>query len=213
MRILLLLLISVTIFSCESQIPNPKKLGFQGIPIFEKQVTEKGDTVDIEIPFVVPPFRFLNQDSVFITNKDFENKIYVVDFFFTKCPSICPEMTKQMLRIHDKFKGDDRVSLISHSIDYVNDSVSVLKEHAEALNVEAPKWHFVECDRDQTYAFAKHYMNTAVENEDAPGGYEHSGYIVLADANGHLRAYADGTSVEKIDIFMGDIEILLKEMK
>ena len=86
MRILLLLLISVTIFSCESQVPTPKELGFQGIPIFEKQVTEKGDTVDVEIPFVIPQFRFLNQDSVFITNKDFENKVYVVDFFFTKCP-------------------------------------------------------------------------------------------------------------------------------
>jgi protein SCO1/2 len=213
MRILFLLLISVILFSCESEIPNPKKLGFQGIPTLEKQVNEKGDTVAVEVPFVVPPFRFLNQDSVFITNKDFENKIYVVDFFFTKCPSICPKMTKQMLRIHEKFKTDDRVALISHSIDYVNDSVSVLKEHAQALGVTAPKWHFVECDRDQTYAFAKHYMNTAVENEEAPGGYEHSGYIVLIDKDGHLRSYADGTSVEKIDIFMEDIKLLLKEMK
>jgi protein SCO1/2 len=85
-----------------------------------------------------------------------------------------------------------------------------LKEHAEALGITtANKWHFVETDRDQTYEFAKHYMNTAVENEDAPGGYEHSGYLVLIDQDGHLRSYADGTDAEKVDVFIEDIKLLL----
>lgn len=212
MRIILSILITATFLACNTEIPNPKKLGFQGIPTFEMQVDENGDSTKVEIPFVVPPFRFLNQDSVYITNEDFKNKVYVVDFFFTKCPTICVKMTGQMLRIHEAFKDDDRVVLLSHSIDYLNDSVSVLAEHAHDLGVKTPKWHFVECDRDQTYAFAKHYMNTAVENEDAPGGYEHSGYLVLTDTNGHLRSYADGTSPEKVDVLMEDIKILLKEM-
>lgn len=204
-------MLAVALMSCE--VPNPKKLGYQGIPTYEMQVDENGDSVSVEVPFVVPEFRFLNQDSTYITNQDFEGKIYVVDFFFTKCPSICVDLTRSMLRIHDEFKDDDRVALISHSIDYLNDSVSVLKAHAQDLGVEAPKWHFVECDRDQTYAFAKHYMNTAVENEDAPGGYEHSGYLVLTDTEGHLRSYADGTSAEKVDVFIEDIKILLREME
>ncbi len=151
-----------------------------------------------------------NQDSVYITNEDFKNKVYIVDFFFTKCPSICPEMTKQMLRIHEVFKDDSRVALISHSIDYINDSIPALKDHAVALGImTANKWHFVETDRTQTYDFAKHYMNTAVENEDAPGGFEHSGYLVLVDQNGHLRSYADGTMAEKVDVFIEDIKLLL----
>jgi len=120
-------------------------------------------------------------------------------------------MTEQMLRIHEAFKDNKQVSLISHSIDYVNDSIPALKEHAEALGIKnANKWHFVETDRDQTYTFAKHYMNTAVENEDAPGGYEHSGYLVLVDQNGHLRSYADGTDAEKVDEFIKDIKLLLE---
>ena len=213
MKYLLFALTITALFACDAEIPNPKKLGYQGIPTIETQVNENGDSVKVEIPFVVPEFKFLNQDSNYVTNKDFEGKIYVVDFFFTKCPSICVDLTRNMLRIHDEFKDDDRVALISHSIDYLNDSVSVLKAHAVDLGVEAPKWHFVECDRDQTYAFAKHYMNTAVENEDAPGGYEHSGYLVLTDTDGHLRSYADGTSPEKVDVLIEDIKILLKEME
>ncbi len=210
MRIILFF-IALLFVTCEAEIPNPKKLGFQGIPQIVKSVDDKGDTIKTEVPFTVPTFRFLNQDSVYITNQDFKNKIYVVDFFFTKCPSICPKMTKQMLRIHDAFKNEEQVALISHSIDYINDSVPVLAEHAKALGVRSPKWNFVTCDRDQTYAFAKHYMNTAVENEAAPGGYEHSGYIVLVDKNGHLRSYADGTKSKKVDVLIEDIKILLKE--
>lgn len=213
MKYLLFAIITIALFACDAEIPNPKKLGYQGIPTFETQLDKNGDSVKVEVPFVVPEFKFLNQDSNYVTNADFEGKIYVVDFFFTKCPSICVDLTRSMLRIHDEFKDDDRVALISHSIDYLNDSVSVLKEHAVDLGVEAPKWHFVECDRDQTYAFAKHYMNTAVENEDAPGGYEHSGYLVLTDIDGHLRSYADGTNAEKVDVFIEDIKILLKEME
>jgi protein SCO1/2 len=210
MQKILFVIFVLIIVACDSQIPNPKKLGYQGIPIFEKVVNEQGDTLTVEKPFVVPSFRFRNQDSVYITNADFKNKVYIVDFFFTKCPSICPEMTKQMLRIHEAFKDNDSVALISHSIDYVNDSIPVLKEHAEALGITtANKWHFVETDRDQTYEFAKHYMNTAVENEDAPGGYEHSGYLVLIDQDGHLRSYADGTDAEKVDVFIEDIKLLL----
>lgn len=213
MRVLLIATVLTTLWACNVEIPNPKKLGYQGIPTVETTVDENGDSIQVEVPFVVPDFRFLNQDSTYITNQDFKGKVYVVDFFFTKCPSICVDLTRSMLRIHDEFKDDNRVALISHSIDYLNDSVSVLKEHAVDLGVEAPKWHFVECDRDQTYAFAKHYMNTAVENENAPGGYEHSGYLVLTDVDGHLRSYADGTDPEKVDGFIEDIKLLLKEME
>jgi protein SCO1/2 len=210
MRYSLLFFILLAFFACE--IPNPKKLGFQGVPQYETKIVN-GDTVKTEIPFKVSKFRFLNQDSVWVTNETFKNKIYVVDFFFTTCPSICPKMTKQMLRIHDAYKDDETVGLLSHSIDYINDSVAVLADYARKIGIKtSEKWHFVVCDRDQTYAMAKEYMNTAVENENAPGGYEHSGYLVLVDKNGHLRSYCDGTDPEKVDIFIEDIQLLLNEM-
>ena len=100
-KLLLVLIVTFSIIACDTEIPNPKKLGYQGIPIFEKVINEKGDTVTVEKPFVVPDFRFRNQDSVYITNEDFKNKVYIVDFFFTKCPSICPEMTNQHYQLCD----------------------------------------------------------------------------------------------------------------
>ncbi|MCB0852983.1 MAG: SCO family protein, partial [Bacteroidetes bacterium] len=105
---------------------KPKNLPYLGI----KDVTANGDTLF----HTIPPFAFLDQDSALITEADFEGKVYITDFFFTSCPSICPKMKSQMIRIHDAFLNDDRLVLLSHTIDPENDSVAVLKAYADALD-------------------------------------------------------------------------------
>ncbi|MEN0006837.1 MAG: SCO family protein [Bacteroidota bacterium] len=158
---------------------------------------------------VISAFSFINQDSQLITNQTFEGKAYVADFFFTSCPTICPVMTREMMRIHERFKADDRFLLLSHSIDTKRDTVQRLKEYAEGLGVDGSAWHFVTGDRTELFAIADDYYNVVTEDASAPGGYDHSGRFTLVDQNGHIRAYCNGTSSEEVAIFMNQIEKLL----
>ncbi len=176
------------------------------LPILGHKGVENGDTVY----HAIPTFAFINQDSQLVTNKTFADQIYVADFFFTKCPTICPVVKKQMLRIYDQF-GDEPLALLSHSIDTRNDSVPALKSYAKKLNIEAPKWHLVTGKRDDIYEIADDYFSIATEDPDAPGGFNHSGRLILVDQNRHIRSFCDGTDPESVDRFMKDIEKLLKE--
>ncbi|MEM9990930.1 MAG: SCO family protein [Bacteroidota bacterium] len=161
----------------------------------------------------IPAFTFVNQDSSIITNATFDGKIYIADFFFTYCPTICPKMTKQMLRIYDKYGNDDRVLLLSHAIDTKRDTVGRLREYAENLGVTSDKWHFLTGDRDAIGEIADDYMSIVIEDPEAPGGFDHSGRIILVDKNRQIRSFADGTNPEEVNRFMRDMDILLKEME
>ncbi|WNJ18240.1 SCO family protein [Pontibacter sp. G13] len=159
----------------------------------------------------IPDFSFVDQDSQVVNQETVAEKIYVVDFFFTSCPSICPKMSQQMLRLHDEFKDEDRVVLISHSIDPAYDDVKVLNEYATALGVDSKKWHLVTGEKDSIYHMATQYMISAAEDENAPGGFIHSGAFMLVDTNRHIRAYFDGTKPEQVDELMDAIRSLLNE--
>lgn len=156
-------------------------------------------------------FQFVNQDSQFVNNASFENKIYVTDFFFTSCPTICPKMKSQMILLHDEFKERDDFLLLSHTIDTRHDSVAVLREYAERLGVESENWHFVTGVRDEIYEIAKKYMVSAGEDESAPGGYIHSGAFILIDKQNQIRGYYDGTVAEETQELITDIKRLLDE--
>lgn len=164
-----------------------------------------------EVPHAIPDFAFVNQDSVAVTNETFAGKIYVADFFFTSCPTICPKVKAQMLRIYERFQDEERLALLSHSIDVKRDTVGRLKTYAENLGVSAPKWHFVTGEKDEIYDIADDYFNIVVDDASAPGGFDHSGRIVLVDEDRHLRSYCNGTNAEEVDRFMWDIERLLAE--
>ena len=192
-----LFLVAIFFFSCE---PN-------ALPVLGKPRIVNG----VEQPHEIPDFVFVNQDSSLVTNATFEGKVYVVDFFFISCPTICPKIKAQMLRIHERFKDENRLVLLSHSIDTKRDTVARLKHYAENLGVSAPKWHFVTGDKDAIYDIADDYFNIVVDDDSAPGGFDHSGRIVLVDQNRHLRSYCKGTDPEEVDRFMEDIERLLKE--
>lgn len=177
------------------------------LPVIGNISVVTGDTLYHEIP----DFRFVNQDSQWVTNQTFADKIYVADFFFTSCPTICPKVTKQMLRIYERYDNDNRLALLSHSIDVKRDSVGRLKQYAEGLGVSSERWHFVTGDHDAIYDMADDYFSTALVDSNAPGGFNHSGLLILVDAKRHVRSFCDGTDEEAVDEFMEDIDQLLRQ--
>jgi protein SCO1/2 len=178
------------------------------LPVYGEISVENGDSVYHSIR----DFSFINQDSQVVNNASFEGKIYISDFFFTSCPTICPKVKKQMLRIYDAFENEPRLEFISHSIDSKRDSVPVLKAYAKKINISSDRWHLVTGDKKEIYDIARDYFSIAVEDPNAPGGYDHSGYIILVDKDRHIRAYCDGTNEEEVDEFMEKIKKLLAEM-
>ena len=171
-----------------------------------KTLNASGDTVYHQIP----PFRFLNQDSTWVTEKDMEGKIYVADFFFTTCPTICPKMKTQLLRIYERYAANDVVRILSHSIDPEFDQVSVLKNYANKLHIETPRWNLLTGDKKAIYAIGqKSYMVAAQEDSNEVGGFVHSGAFILVDKGRHVRGIYDGTKEEDVNHLIEDLEKLL----
>jgi protein SCO1/2 len=190
----------LVVLGCQQE----KKLPFLG----PKEVREQGDTLYHKIP----DFKFLNQDSLWVSQKDMAGKIYVADFFFTTCPTICPKMKTQLLRIYDKFAEDDRVRILSHTIDPEYDGVRVLKEYAKKLNITSPRWNLVTGKKSDIYRLGeKSYMVTAQEDANEEGGFVHSGAFILVDKNRHVRGIYDGTKEEDVNHLIEDMTLLLKE--
>ena len=180
----------------------------EALPILGNSEIVNGDTIYHQ----VRDFSFINQDSQEVNNATFEGKAYVVDFFFISCPTICPMVNKQMLRVYDRFKDDDRLLLLAHTIDTKHDTIPRLKQFAQNLGVSNDKWIFVTGIKDSIYSIANDYFSIAIEDPAAPGGFDHSGRLILVDKNRHVRSFCDGTDPESVDRFMKDIEVLLKEM-
>ena len=172
-----------------------------------------GDQIVIDTVYhKVADFQFVDQDSALITPQTFENKIYVTDFFFTSCPTICPLMKKQMLRVYEAFENNNEVVLLSHTIDPEYDTVALLHEYAQRLGVKSDKWHFVTGEKDAIYEAAqKSYMVTADKDNNAPGGFIHSGAFILVDKDRRIRGIYDGTKPEEVDHMMQDMQHLLQE--
>lgn len=189
--------------SCQEK----KKLPYLG-PKKTQVVGGKIDTIYHQIP----AFRFLNQDSTWISEKDMVGKIYIADFFFTSCPTICPKMKTQLLRIYDRYSTNDIVRILSHSIDPAYDTPKVLNEYAKKLQVKSPKWNMLTGDKSIIYRLGeKSYMVTAQEDKNEAGGFVHSGAFILVDKNRHVRGIYDGTQEIEVNHLIEDIELLLQE--
>ncbi len=199
----LTLLFLVTVFiGCDQQSSNEK------LPYLGNMAFEENDT----IYHTIQDFQLVDQDNSFITNETFANQVYVADFFFTSCPTICPKMKAQMLRVYERFESNNDVAILSHTIDPAYDTVALLKDYSERLGVRSDKWKFVTGDQDYIYDLAeKSYMSVADEDSDAPGGFVHSGAFLLVDKDRRIRGFYDGTVPEQVDVLMNDIEKLLKE--
>lgn len=203
--ILLLTVLSVT--ACQSTDKLPI-LGNREAVIRN----ENGLPVTDSVYHTIPGFAFVSQYGDTVTNHTLDGKIYVADFFFTVCPTICPKMKTQLKRVYDQFRGNKNVVLLSHTIDPDHDSVAVLREFAANLGVKDRQWLFVTGNRDKIYEIGeKSYMVTAQADSTAPGGLIHSGAFILVDTQKHIRGIYDGTTVEGVDKLMRDIEKLLDE--
>lgn len=174
----------------------------------------------------VPEFVFQNQDNRYVTNEDFLGKVYVAEFFFTSCPSICIEMNQNMKILDEEFGGRDDFGIASFTIDPVNDTPVVLKKYAERLNVKSQNWHFLTGKIDDVYELSNSGFNIfAGVNPAVAGGFEHQGFFALIDKNGYIRSRKDSNgnpivyylgidnpSADKqgIDMIKEDIRKLLK---
>ncbi len=204
MRYITLALALLTLAACN--LLNPPK---GPLPILgNRDVAPNGDTIYPK----VADFAFVNQDSQLVTNATFANKAYVTDFFFIHCPTICPKVKAQAKRIYDEFATESNLILLSHSIDTKHDTVAALHNYAQKIGIKDTKrWHLVTGEHDAIYSMADDYFSVAIVNPDAPGGFDHSGRLILVDKNRHVRAFCDGTDPKDVDRFMDDIRRLLSE--
>ena len=150
---------------------------------------QKSDLVEIG---PVPAFKLTNQDNKTISNADYLGKVYVVEFFFSTCPTICPKMNESMLQLQNEFYGNPNFGIASITIDPAKDTPQILKEHANLLGVKHYNWHFLTGDKEYIYSLANKGFNLyAGENNKVAGGFEHSGLFALVDKDGKIRCRKD----------------------
>lgn len=161
------------------------------------------------------PFKLVNQYGDTITEKNVEDKIFVADFFFTTCPSICRDMAVEKRRLQDVFKDDDQIMILSHTVTPEMDSVPVMYEYAEMQGAIKGKWELLTGDKPQIYKLARQSY-FAVMDEGGNGDesdFIHTENFVLVDPNKRIRGFYDGTSKEDVDLLIADIAILKEEFK
>jgi protein SCO1/2 len=178
------------------------------LPIFGEREVVGTDTTY----HTIADFRFIDQDSSEVTPETFRGKIYVTDFFFTSCRTICPIMKTQMLRVYDSIQNDPAVLLLSHTIDPEYDTVALLHDFADRLGVKSSKWHFVTGEKEEIYKLAQtSYFSTALEDKTEPDGFIHSGAFLLIDPQRRIRGKYDGTKEDDVNRLLADIQRLKNE--
>ncbi len=158
----------------------------------------------------IKPFRLIDQngDSVFLSNV--EGKVVLADFFFTTCGTICPKMSRQMVRVQEAFAADDRVMLLSHSVTPEADSVPMLHAYAQQYGVDHRRWRLMTGDRKQIYALARtSYFAVLDQGDGGPDDFVHTENFVLVDPQGRIRGFYDGTKAEEVDRAIDDMRWLL----
>lgn len=218
MRIISLLLLALLSSACGNTSDDKKYEGNsrgEELPYLgQYKLVENNEGSNDTLYHKVGDFKLVNQDSVEISNEDVEGKIYVADFFFTSCPTICPKMKAQMLRVYDSIQDEPDVLILSHTIDPEYDTVALLKKFSEQLGVTDDKWHFLTGNKDDIYKLGQRsYMVTAIEDPAEPGGFIHSGAFLLVDRQGHIRGVYDGTDPVEVNDLIKDIKRLKREDK
>ena len=198
--------------SSEEEVPVTQNLPFYNSADFTPHwITPKSDSLDDF--HRIPPFSLTNQNGETITEKTFAGKIYVVDFFFTSCPGICPKMTKNMTLLQDAFRDDDEVLLMSHSVTPESDSVSILRGYADMNDVQDGKWHLVTGERSEIYDLGRnqYFVEENMGLEKSPSDFLHTENFVLIDQNRHIRGIFNGLDKADIQHLIEDIKTLKNE--
>ncbi len=186
------------------------------------KIVDNFTKTEMAIIGTVPNFTFTNQKGETVDNESYEDKVYVAEFFFTTCPSICPIMNQNMVKIQNEFYGNPKLGIASFTINPEYDTTEVLAQYAESYKITNPHWHLLTGNKDEIYKLANEGFNLYVA--DAPeveGGFEHSGFFALIDKEGNIRSrfdengnpiiYYDGLEAEGILMLIEDIKVLMKE--
>lgn len=161
----------------------------------------------------IPPFTLVNQEGDTITEKTFDHKIYVVDFFFTTCPGICPKMTANMMGLQTEFLADEEVMLLSHSVVPAADSVPVLKKYAEDKGISSETWHLATGDQKEIYTLGRkeYFVEEDLGVEKEVDEFLHTENFVLIDKQRHIRGLYNGLNQRSIQQLIADIKTLQME--
>ncbi len=211
MKITFLALIVLTFFSCKNTNSNQKVLPILGnADVIYKMINGK-EVADTVFP-KIPSFEYLNQDSVMIKSSSMKGKIWVADFIFTNCQSICPKMTDEMKRLNNLTKDlSNSIQFMSFSIDPKTDSPHVLKNYINAKGITAKNWQFFTGSEARTHALGiDNFLIVAQEDIEAAGGYAHSEAFTLVDREGYVRGVYKTTDSKQVDKLEKDIRKLLK---
>jgi protein SCO1/2 len=208
--------LAILLWNCDSKPQQENYLPYLGNKHTENVLEINPGSLDTvyridTVYHKIAPFAFYNQEGEIITNEEVAGKVYVADFFFTSCPTICPIMKKEMLRVYEQFQDDPNFKILSHSIDPTYDTVPLLKDYSMRLGVEdASTWHFLTGDKEKIFEIGQtSYLTTAMEDKNEPGGLLHSGAFVLVDQEGHIRGVYDGTKEDQVNKLIADIPKLL----
>ncbi len=209
-----LLVLSAIIVSIIYSILKPDRK----LPVYEPEMVN-AELVDSTVQYVrkyhkISDFNLINQNGEVVTQENYKDKIYVADFFFTTCQTICPIMTDHMKEIQERLIDDNDVLLLSHSVTPKIDSVARLKKYARAKGVNDAKWNLVTGDKKQIYDLArKSYLAAKSDGDGGPYDMVHTENFVLVDKKKRIRGFYDGTNPEDIDRLITDIAILKREEK
>ncbi|MDH7447417.1 SCO family protein [Aquimarina sp. 2201CG14-23] len=210
---IVLFILSCIIISVIYTILKPKRV----LSVYEPDMVNL-ELVDSTIQHVrkyhkIADFSLMNQNGEEVTQNNYENKIYVADFFFTTCQTICPIMTGNMKTIQEKLKNDQEVLLLSHTVIPETDSVPKLKKYAIEKGVDDTKWNLVTGNKKHIYDLArKSYLVAKSDGDGGPYDMIHTENFVLVDTKKRIRGFYDGTKEEEIDRLLEDIEVLKEEI-
>lgn len=207
--------ISIAAMSCQPEVHDSR---VEVLPYYQEATFTPHwlapDSESMDSVHRISPFELVNQDGYKLTHKTFEDKIYVVDFFFTVCPGICPKLTRNMGVLQDEFLNDKDVLLLSHSVTPERDSVSVLKKYAEGNGIVSGKWHLATGEREVIYNLGRYeyFIEESLGLEKDADEFLHTENFVLVDGKRHIRGIYNGLNKTSVNQLVTDIYSLKKEM-
>ena len=205
-------MIAIVIGYIKSNSTKPLRL----LPYYGEQridsILKSGRYTKDTVFHTVPDFKFINQEGKSVTQKDFEACVYVADYFFTTCQSICPIMSQSLEKVASEFKNNKEVKILSHTVNPEFDSVEILANYARLHKADPLQWYFVTGDKKALYEIARkgYYLN-AEQGDGGPEDFIHTQNFALIDKEKHIRGYYDGTNPDEVMQLINDIKLLLKE--
>ena len=178
------------------------------LPIYGEKKIISGDTIYHQIA----SFNLTNQIDQVVNQNTTKNKIYIANFFFASCQSICPMMSNQLQEVQKAFLADDSVLILSHSVNPLHDTVAVLSNYADTYGAKTNKWHLLTGNKKQIYDLAKtSYLVNAFEDDGSPEGFLHSELFLLIDKKARIRGMYDGTNTAEVKKLIEDVKLLKQE--